>query len=101
MRGEFAGIGGQAEPLADAFDFRLKRIEFRRVADARPDGMRLLRSESAGSCQLQLEFRTFDPVQPVNDLVGGAVVDISDEAKSDVVILHIDPTGTGKTTTQQ
>jgi hypothetical protein len=40
---------------------------------------------------LRLEFGPVDPVQPINDLVGGTVVDIADEAQGDMIILDVDP----------
>ncbi|ANG95041.1 hypothetical protein A8A54_00190 [Brucella pseudogrignonensis] len=43
---EFTRIGGNAKPLANAFDFALQCVEFRRGGYARIDAVRLLGTES-------------------------------------------------------
>jgi len=98
---ELARIGRETDPLADSLDFRLQRMHFGRGRNASPDGMRLLGAEGAHSGEVELEFRPVYPVQPVNDLIGGTTVDVTDKTKGYVIILHIDPPGSRQTTAQQ
>ena len=58
-------------------------------------------AEGADALKPELEFRPVDPVEALDDFVCGPAIDIADEAKCDVVILHIDPSCSGKTTAQQ
>lgn len=63
--------------------------------------MRFLGTEGTHAGEIELEFRPFDPIQPVNDLIGGPSVDITDKTQGYVIILHIDPPGSRQTTAQQ
>ncbi|SOD56915.1 hypothetical protein SAMN05216595_3350 [Rhizobium sp. AN6A] len=63
--------------------------------------MRFLGAEGTHSVETELEFRSVDPVQSVNDLIGGSPVDIADKTQGYVIILHIDPPGSRQTTAQQ
>ncbi len=42
-----------------------------------------------------------DAVEPVDDLVGRAPVNIADEAQGDVIVLDVDPAGSGQAAAQQ
>ncbi|ENN89634.1 hypothetical protein RHSP_37214 [Rhizobium freirei PRF 81] len=101
MRREFAGIGLQADALADTLDLALQREHVRRLRNTGPNRMRLLGPEGTYALQPKLELRAIYPVQPVDDLIRSAAIDIADEAQSDVIIFNVDPPGSRETTAQQ
>jgi hypothetical protein len=63
--------------------------------------MRFLGAEGADALQPKLEFGPIYPVQPVDDLIGRAAIDIADEAQGNVIIFNVDPPGSRETTAQQ
>src|SRR5690606_29306948 len=101
MRGELAGVGWQAEPLADTLDFRLQALEIGRRGDARPYGMGFLAAEGADARKRQWERGPPHPVKGVGDFVSDMAFDVADETERDVVVLHVDPSCAGEAAAQQ
>jgi len=63
--------------------------------------MRFFGPECADTIETYLEFGPVDAVEPIDNFVCRASIDIADEAQSDVVVFHIDPSCTRETTAQQ
>nr|WP_284727864.1 hypothetical protein [Sphingomonas psychrolutea] len=101
MRHELARVRRQTDALANALDLSLKSEHLRGGRDTGPDGMGLLRTEGSDTIQLECKFRSVNAVEAVDDFVGGPSIDISDETQGDVVILHIDPSGTRQAAAQK
>src|SRR6185312_11853014 len=100
MRHEFARIGGNAEPVADAVDFALQRREIGRSGRTGPDRMRLLLAESADARKSQHEGGTVNPVERIGDIVGDMPLDVADETQGHVIVFDVDPTGTRQASPQ-
>jgi len=101
MRHEFARIRRETDPLTNSLDFGLQRMHFRRGRNPGPDGMRFLGAEGTHTGEIKLELRPLDPIQPIDNLIGGPSVDVTDKTQGYVIILHIDPPGSRQTTAQQ
>jgi len=63
--------------------------------------MRLFSAESTNARQRQLEGRAIHPVERVGDFVGDMTLDIAEEAQGKMVVLDVDPAGSGQTATEQ
>jgi len=101
MRRELAGVRLKTDALADPLDLALQGEHVRRLREPGPDRVRLFGAEGTDALQPELEFRSIYPVQPVDDLIGRAAIDIADEAQGDVIIFNVDPPGSRETTAQQ
>eukprot|EP01132_Coremiostelium_polycephalum_P001676 gene1675-biopygen175 len=101
MRREFPRIGRQHQPLANALDFRMQRLNIRGGRNGGKYAVGFLGPERVDARKLQGEFRSPYPIKRVGDLVGHVAFDITDEAQRDVIVFNIDPSGTWQTTAQE
>jgi len=79
MRGEFTRIGGNSEPLADAFDLGLKRIEFGRGRNTCIDAVRFFGAESIDAGKVKHKLGTPHAVKRMGNLVGHMAFHIADK----------------------
>eukprot|EP00903_Cladosiphon_okamuranus_P002486 g2484.t1 len=96
MRNVFAPLCRQLQPLQDPLLFGLQFGQFRAWFNPCPDSMRLAVAEGAEASQPDLDRIATDAVQRIDDLVGGAVIDITDETQGQMIVFRIDPAGTPK-----
>ena len=93
MRGEFARLGVKPQSLANALMDGLQAPQFRAFLDTGDELCGLLPPKRVDGLEPQLERPGLDAFEFIGDFAGQSVIDVADEAQSDVVVFAVEPAG--------